>query len=122
MSSLVMGLSLLIVGVNLQNSLVSSPWLAFSCILTYMLAAPIGLCSIPFMYIVELYPEEARSVLGAVTIALSNAEMFLVVKTYPLLQELLKDHGVYYFYATPCLFATIFVRFVIPETKDIVLI
>ena len=36
-------------------------WISLICILVYMLSAPIGLCSIPFMYIAELYPREVMS-------------------------------------------------------------
>lgn len=37
-------------------------WISLICILIYMLSAPIGLCSIPFMYIAELYPPEVMSI------------------------------------------------------------
>ena len=35
-------------------------YLPLLCILLYMTSAPLGLCSIPFMYIAELYPLQVK--------------------------------------------------------------
>ena len=37
--------------------------------------------------------------LGGLTIALSNVELFVVVKTFPMLEGLIGDHGVFWIYA-----------------------
>ena len=52
------------------------------------------------------------------TIGLSNAEMFVVVKTFPDLLEAFNYDGVFYVYAVSCLMAAFFVQIFIPETKD----
>jgi len=36
---------------------------------------------------------------GGMTIAISNIELFLVVKTFPNLEESIGDHGVFWLYA-----------------------
>ena len=36
---------------------------------------------------------------GGLTIALSNVEMFVVVKTFPNLEGLVGDHGIFWIYA-----------------------
>eukprot|EP00088_Acartia_fossae_P018050 TRINITY_DN20368_c0_g1_i1.p1 TRINITY_DN20368_c0_g1~~TRINITY_DN20368_c0_g1_i1.p1 ORF type:complete len:160 (+),score=13.05 TRINITY_DN20368_c0_g1_i1:47-481(+) len=93
-------------------------WLPLTCVIIYMVAAPLGLCSIPFMYVAELYPAEMRSLLGGLTIALSNVELFVVVKTFPKLESLIGDHGVFWIYAGACFLSIVFTLSYIPETKD----
>jgi len=126
-SSFVMGVSLLLLGVCmytksnhnvLMPSVYGYDWLPIVSIVMYMVVAPIGLCSIPFIYIAEFYPAELRSVLGGLTIAISNLELFIVVKTFPNLENLMGDHGVFWLYAVACFGAIIFTLSYIPETKD----
>merc|ERR1712123_537172 len=125
LSSLVMGTSLLLLGLcmyshsyNYIQVLNDCDWLPMICIVSFMVAAPMGLCSIPFIYIVEFYPSEMRSLMGGLTIALSNLELFIVVKTFPNLEEGIGDYGVFWLYAFACFGAIIFTLSYIPETKD----
>ena len=62
-SAFVMGVSLLMLGLcmyskshNSLQVLQEYAWLPMICIITYMVAAPIRLCSIPFIYISEFFP------------------------------------------------------------------
>ena len=59
-----------------------------------------------------------RSIMGGLTIAISNLELFIVVKTFPNLQDSLGDYGVYWLYAFSCIFAIIYIITYVPETKD----
>jgi len=124
LSSLVMGVSLILLGFSVyylnhvKDTLFGFNFIPLISIIAYMLAAPLGLCSIPFMYIAEFYPTEVRSVLGGLTIAISNIELFLVVKTFPNLESLMGEHGVFWLYAGACFGAIIFTLSYIPETKD----
>jgi len=126
-SSFVMGVSLVLLGVCLYNtsknnmlmaSVYGYDWLPIVSIVMYMIAAPIGLCSIPFMFIAEFYPSELRSLLGGLTIAISNLELFIVVKTFPNMENCIGDHGVFWLYAAACFGAILFTLSYIPETKD----
>jgi len=124
-SALVMGMSLLLLGLCIYSHTYSSlevlrdcSWLPMVCIVSYMIAAPMGLCSIPFIYIAEFYPSEMRSLMGGLTIAISNLELFIVVKTFPNLEHLMGDHGVFWLYAFTCFCAIVFTLSYIPETKD----
>jgi len=127
LSSFVMGFSLILLGVcmymkssqtMLMPAIYGYDWLPIVSMVLYMVASPIGLCSIPFMYIAEFYPSELRSVLGGLTIAISNLELFIVVKTFPNLENMMGDHGVFWLYAGACFGAILFTLSYIPETKD----
>jgi len=124
-SSFMMGISLTLLGLSVftinkqaPNVIAGLDWVPLIAIIVYMVSAPVGLCSIPFMYIAEFYPTEMRSVLGGLTIAISNLELFLVVKTFPNLEHCLGEHGVFLFYACACFGAILFTLSYIPETKD----
>lgn len=126
-SSFVMATSLLVLGVAMYahdgdhhgiDFINDMSWLPLACVIVYMLADPIGLGSIPFIYIGEFFPSEMRSVLGSLTIAVSNLTLFIVVKTFPNLESSMGDYGVYWLYASACLATLIFVLSYVPETKD----
>lgn len=124
-SALVMGMSLVLLGLCMYSHTYNSlevlrdcSWLPMICIVSYMVAAPMGLCSIPFIYIAEFYPSEMRSLMGGFTIAIANLELFIVVKTFPNLEHLMGDHGVFWLYAFACFSAIVFTLSYIPETKD----
>jgi len=124
-SAFVMGTSLVVLGFcsysGSSGGMEMMPeleWLPLTCVIVYMIAAPLGLCSIPFMYIAELYPAEMRSLLGGLTIALTNIELFVVVKTFPMLESILGDHATFWIYAGSCFLSIVFTLSYIPETKD----
>ena len=56
--------------------------------------------------------------MGGLTIAISNLELFIVVKTFPNLEESIGDYGVFWLYAFACFGAILFTLSYIPETKD----
>jgi len=125
LSSFVMGVSLLLFGLCMYSHsyhtmqvLHDCDWLPMICIVSYMVAAPMGLVSIPYIYLAEFYPSEMRSLMGGLTVALSNLELFIVVKTFPNLEEFMGDYGVFWLYAFACFCAIIFTLSYIPETKD----
>lgn len=123
-SSFVMGISLSILGLamyyNKKQSLLELSqldWLPLACVIVYMIADPLGLGSIPFLYTAEFYPSFMRSLLSGITVGLSNIEMFLVVKTFPNMNHIVGHHGTFWFYASVCFIAVVFTYFFIPETK-----
>ena len=59
-----------------------------------------------------------RSLLGGLTVALSNLEMFTVVKTFPGLVNSIQDYGVFYLYSTSCISAAIFVFFLVEDDQN----
>jgi len=117
-SSLVMGVSLSVMAIWMYFSNVTTDWVPILCLLTYMLAAPLGLCSLPFLYIAEFYPSELRSVLAGLTTMITNIMMALVVKTFTNMENMLGHHGVVWLYAAACFGAILLTLSYVPETKD----
>merc|ERR1712088_205836 len=123
-SSTTMAISLAILGLAMNShdgsGLISAElpnWLPLACVSLYMAVDPLGLSSIPFVYMAEFYSGELRSLLSGVTIGLSNLELFIVVKTFPMLSATYGDGMTFWIYSGFCLAAAIFTLLIIPETK-----
>jgi MFS family permease len=123
-SSAVMGLSLAILGLAMYShdgtGLISSElstWLPLACVTLYMAVDPLGLSSIPFVYMAEFYTGELRSLLSGVTIGLANLQLFVVVKTFPMLSSKYGDGATFWFYSGWCFAAVVFTLLFVPETK-----
>lgn len=123
-SSTVMGISLAVMGLAMYahegSDLISNElptWLPLACVTLYMAMDPLGLSSIPFVYMAEFYSGELRSILSGITIGLANLELFIVVKTFPMLSAKYGDGATFWFYSGFCLIAVIFTLLFIPETK-----
>merc|ERR1711971_1437403 len=117
-SSLVMGTALAGLAIWMSYSSAATDWVPVICLLVYMLAAPLGLCSLPFLYIAEFYPSELRSVLAGLTTMLTNIMMALVVKSFTNLESLLGHYGVVFLYSGACFGAILLTLSYVPETKD----
>jgi len=119
LSSLVMGISLAITGAWMYFSPSDTmDWFPIISMLIYMLAAPLGLCSIPFLYMAEFFPSELRSVLAGLTTMMTNITMAVAIKTFTNLDSLLGHHGLVWFYSAACFGAILLTLSYVPETKD----
>lgn len=123
-SSFVMGTSMSILGLamyshesGLYSNLEALVWLPLVCITIYMLADPIGVGSVPFLYLGEFFPAESRSILSGITVGLSNLNMFIVVKTFPGLTNTVGDSGTFWLYSVFCFVMILYTLVWIPETK-----
>lgn len=117
-SSLVMGVSLTVMAIWVYYSSSTTDWVPVVCLLVYMLAAPLGLCSLPFLYTAEFYPSEMRSVLAGLTTTITNIMMAIVLKTFTNLETLLGHHGLILLYSGACFGAILLTLSYVPETKD----
>jgi len=123
-SSFVMGTSMSILGLamyshetGLYSNIEAMVWLPLVCVTIYMLADPMGVGSVPFLYLGEFFPAEMRSILSGITIGLSNLEMFIVVKTFPNLTSMVGDSGTFWLYAAFSFVMIVYTLVWIPETK-----
>jgi len=118
-SALVMGISMAVMGftIFLQGQLLLPGWLPLLCVTVYVAAVPMGLGSLPYVFIGEFFSTEMRPLLAGVTIALAQLEMFVVVQTFPMLTHMLMEGGVFWMYSGVCFAAAVFTLIFVPETK-----
>ncbi|XP_063222289.1 facilitated trehalose transporter Tret1-like isoform X2 [Bacillus rossius redtenbacheri] len=85
--------------------------------IVFMVGFSVGYCSIPFLLMGELLPVRQRSFLSSVVGSINLGSMFVVIKTYPLIEDLIGAYGAFWLYAAFCLASCVFVICLVPETK-----
>ncbi|KOC67291.1 Facilitated trehalose transporter Tret1-2 like protein [Habropoda laboriosa] len=87
------------------------------CVLMYIFASTLGFLVIPFAMVGEVYPTKVKEVLTGLTTCISYIFSSITVKTYPDMESSMGRHGVFIFFTVMSLLGTLFVAFLLPETK-----
>ncbi|KAG5867471.1 hypothetical protein JTB14_014112 [Gonioctena quinquepunctata] len=88
-----------------------------SLLLTYFVTSSIGFLPLPFAVTAELLPSKIRGTASGLTAGLGYVFNFIAVKIYPDMVLILGRKGVFGFYGVMALIGTIFIWFVLPETR-----
>jgi len=124
-SGLIMSLSLSVIGVYfyvLNGQMIDSiemdlSWLPLASLIIFMIGYSAGFATLPYVLMGELLPSKYRNTLGGVASSFNLLHTFLVLKLFSTMETALGYHGVFWIYAINSLIGTIFVIFVLPETK-----
>uniref|UniRef100_UPI00358FE58E solute carrier family 2, facilitated glucose transporter member 8 isoform X1 n=2 Tax=Myxine glutinosa TaxID=7769 RepID=UPI00358FE58E len=95
----------------------SFTWLALCSMMTYIVGFSLGWGPLPWVIVVELAPNAARGVVGAVGTLFNWLTAFLVTKEFSDLTHALGEAGTFWLFAGACVAGLIFVAVVLPETK-----
>ncbi|XP_075222588.1 facilitated trehalose transporter Tret1-like isoform X2 [Lycorma delicatula] len=123
LSGVLMGISMGLLGVyfyvteNYPEKASDIGLIPIISLIVFMSGFSIGYCNIPFLLMGELLPLAQRSLLSSVAGAMNLGSMFLVIKTYPNIKELVGAKGVFGLYSFFCFLSCIFVLVFLPETK-----
>ncbi|XP_015602755.1 facilitated trehalose transporter Tret1-2 homolog isoform X2 [Cephus cinctus] len=116
--TLVMGILSLYLFLNSRNYVIGDGGLIpVVCILMLIFSSTLGFLVLPFAMIGEIYPTKVKDVLSGLTTCIAYIFSFISIKTYPDMQHLMGEHGVFLFYCIMSLIGTIFVLIFLPETK-----
>lgn len=116
-SSIFCGISMVGLGTYMCAFKSTLTWLPVVFIFIFIAASTIGYLVVPWVMIGEVYPTKVRGIIGGMTTCAGHFSIFLVVKTFPMLQHLISKHGVFWLYGTISLLGTIFFYIYLPETK-----
>ncbi|XP_029669723.1 facilitated trehalose transporter Tret1-like [Formica exsecta] len=121
-SSSVMTVSLVALGLyfNIKangNDVSNLGWLPLTSLTLFMISFSIGLGPIPWMLMGELFPAETKAVASGIAVMLNWFLVFLVTKTFPMMNDELGADVTFWIFASIMVAATAFTYFVIPETK-----
>lgn len=100
----------------------SAAWLPVVLILTYIFTSTLGLLTLPFTMIAEMYPQKFRGMAAGLTIFAAYTMSFVVIKLYPTMVVELGTVSVLGFYGAVSLCSVIYVYFVLPETSGMTLL
>ncbi|KAJ8715768.1 hypothetical protein PYW07_010250 [Mythimna separata] len=121
-STAIMGICLIILGIyfKLQNDRVNVTavgWIPLLCLILFIISFSMGFGPIPWMMMAELFPVEFRGSATGVTVIVNWILVFIVTLCFPIMQEAIGIFSCFWFFAAFMVIGTIFVFFLIPETK-----
>lgn len=93
-------------------------WFPVMSLFIFYACSTVGYTLVPWVMVGELYPKQIRGLMGGVSYCVANIDIFIVIQTYPLLQELITKHGTFAFYGIISILSTCFFYYFCPETKD----
>lgn len=82
-----------------------------------MIGYSIGFGCIPYLLLGEIFPAKQRGLLSSIGGSFNLAVMFIVIKTYHPLEQVITTAGTFWIYSGLCLVGVVFVMAVVPETK-----
>ncbi|XP_023702263.1 facilitated trehalose transporter Tret1-2 homolog isoform X1 [Cryptotermes secundus] len=95
----------------------TATWIPVACIFIFTVASTLGYLVVPWVMIGEVYPTQVRGIIGGLTTCSAHLFVFMVVKTFPLIQHIASNHGSFWIYGSISLLGTIFFYLCLPETK-----
>ena len=92
-------------------------WLPLSSLIVFFIAFSTGFSNVPFIVMGELFPTRYRGLLGPISSSFNLLCTFIVVRTFPDMEERMSVHGTFWFFMCCTLASMVFVYFLLPETK-----
>lgn len=92
-------------------------WLPFACLMVYFFTSTLGFITMPFALAAECFPAEIKGTVTGVITCFAYLFNFIVVKIYPSLIVGIGAFGTFMFYGLFSAAGTLFVYFLLPETK-----
>ncbi|XP_047538739.1 facilitated trehalose transporter Tret1-2 homolog isoform X2 [Vanessa atalanta] len=114
-SGLLLGAAML--GAAVCDSLDGPPLVKLACVLLHVCFSMVGFLQLPWIMSGELYPQDIRGVMSGATSCCAYVLIFLNIKTYPQLENLLTSNGTLYLFAICALLGAAYCYLFLPETK-----
>ncbi|XP_055628364.1 facilitated trehalose transporter Tret1-2 homolog isoform X2 [Toxorhynchites rutilus septentrionalis] len=92
-------------------------YLPLASLIIFMIGFSVGFGCIPFLLMGELFPTAQRSLLSSLAGSFNLAVMFVVIKTYHPLEDVITTSGTFWMYSILCAVGVVFVILCVPETK-----
>lgn len=92
-------------------------WLTVTSLSLFVVAFSVGLCSVPFVFLGELFSPRTRAVANSVAVSTMWFSCFGALKVFPTLEQELKMEVCYWVFGAVCAVCFAFVVFFVPETK-----
>lgn len=93
------------------------PWVPQLCVIANVASSMLGMLQLPWIMTGELFPTAVRGIMGGIVSSLAYFFIFVVVKIYPQILEVLQVYGMMWAFAAISLSVIGFVVFFLPETQ-----
>lgn len=102
---------------TVREELAVATWFPVITIFVFYACSTVGYLIVPWVMIGEVFPRQIRGMVGGVTTCIGHFSIFIVLQTYPLLQEFVTKSGTFAVYGVVSLLSTVFFYYYCPETK-----
>lgn len=92
-------------------------WIPIMCLFLFYACSTIGYLIVPWVMIGEVFPRQIRGMMGGMSTCVGHFSIFIVVQTYPFLQDAVSKPGTFAMYGALSLTSTLFFYYFCPETK-----
>ncbi|XP_060522297.1 facilitated trehalose transporter Tret1-like [Cylas formicarius] len=92
-------------------------WLPVLCLMVYVVSFNFGLGPVIWIIIGEIFPPNMRATASAFVNVVCYVGSFLVMFLYPIISEYLGMAAAFWIFSCCCLAGSVFIYFVVPETK-----
>ncbi|KAH8354714.1 hypothetical protein KR084_003265 [Drosophila pseudotakahashii] len=92
-------------------------WLPVACIVCHIIFSTMGMLTLPFFMISEVFPQRARGSASGIAIFFGMILAFVMLKIYPNMKDALGTANLFAFYAGISFLAAAFIGTFVPETK-----
>lgn len=92
-------------------------WLPLGCMWIDVIFCCLGIKTLPWTMIGELFPREVRDFMSGLQLTVAYLILFMAVKLYPLTVSLIKIHGVLTMFSISGFATVLFAIFILPETR-----
>ena len=116
-SAMGMTLCMTVLALHEQPWLKTIPYLPVITIVAFIVISTIGLYTLPFFMISEVFPQSVRGPASGLVVAFGSVAAFVCTKTYPTLKEAVGKEYCFVTYAAFSFLAVLFVYFCLPETR-----
>lgn len=112
-----MGLAIFFHAKLLKFNLESFQWVPVVCLCVFSVGFSVGLGSVPFVLIGELFSISAKKIVAPLSQTTNYFLSFIVTLTFPIVAEYMGMYLLFYIFSLCCFIGVIFTWFVVPETK-----
>ncbi|EDW78463.1 uncharacterized protein Dwil_GK16169 [Drosophila willistoni] len=99
------------------NTIGTMSWLPVICIVAHIIFSTMGMLTLPFFMISEVFPQRARGSASGIAVFLGMLTAFVMLKIYPNMDALLGTSNLFAFYAGVSFGAAVFIYLCVPETR-----
>ncbi|XP_030374167.1 facilitated trehalose transporter Tret1 [Scaptodrosophila lebanonensis] len=92
-------------------------WLPVVCIVAHIVFSTMGMLTLPFLMISEVFPQRARGSASGISVFFGMILAFIMLKIYPNMEEAFGTANLFGFYAGVSFLAVAFIWCFVPETR-----
>lgn len=103
--------------INYEGSVASLGWLPLASLLVYIVCYAIGLSTVPYVIIGEMFPTNVKLYASCIAHIYTGISMFAVQKLFQVVKDAYEIYTVFWGFAIFSLMGLVFMMAVLPETK-----